>query len=269
MKYIVSFTTSPTRIHKCQPMLKSILRQTKKPDLIILNIAKIFPRTNKQYSVPKNVSDHVVVNVIDKDIGPATKIVPTIKYLNENNYDKDNTRIIYLDDDIRYMSKMIETYDTVVKKNDNNVWTATGFDFVNFGFNGKRSNNDECAIAEGYGGVCVKLSLFKDDFNDYINSYIDDINCRLSDDVILSNYYHKKKAKIKILNILGSYSIIDMWRDKCILDYGNEADALHNGAGGISQNNIDRYKKVISELNKKKDRFFKLKFILNNRLIIQ
>ena len=27
MKFVVSFTTSPTRIHKCQPMLDSILNQ--------------------------------------------------------------------------------------------------------------------------------------------------------------------------------------------------------------------------------------------------
>lgn len=269
MKYIVSFTTSPTRIHKCQPMLKSILQQTKKPDLIILNIAKIFPRTNKHYSVPKNVSDHVVVNIVEKDIGPATKIVPTIKYLHDNNYDKNTTKIIYLDDDVRYMPKMIETYDSVINEKDNNVWTATGFDFVNFRYNGKKNNNEVCDIAEGYGGVCLKLSLFEEDFEEYINKYIDDINCRLSDDVLLSNYYHKKNVNIKILNVRDSYSIIDMWSNKCILEYGNQADALHNGAGGISENNINRYKKVIAVLNKNKDRYFKLKFILNHKMVLR
>ena len=38
-----------------------------------------------------------------------TKIYPTIKYLKDNNYSLD-TRIIYLDDDIVYLPKMIESY---------------------------------------------------------------------------------------------------------------------------------------------------------------
>lgn len=267
MKYIVSFTTSPSRIHKCQPMLLSILNQSRKPDLIILNIPKIFNRTGEQYSVPKNVSDYVYVNVIENDLGPGTKIIPTIKYLNDNNYDKNDTRIIYLDDDIKYMNKMIECYEKNIHINDNSTWTATGFDFINFQLNGKRNNNDSCIIAEGYGAVCVKLSIFDDDFIEYINKYIHDIDCKLSDDVILSNYYHKKNIQIKILNIPNTYSIIDMWRNNCILDYGNQADALHNGAGGISDNNINRYKKVILKLHNNNDRFFPLFFIHNNQII--
>ena len=269
MKFIVSFTTSPTRIHKCQPMLKSIINQSRKPDLIILNIPKIFPRTGKQYSVPKDVSEHVVVNIIEKDFGPGTKLVPTIKYLNNNNYDKNNTRIIYLDDDIRYMNKMIECYEKNIECDDNSSWTATGFDFINFQLNGKRNNKDTCTIAEGYGAVCVKLSIFEDDFFEYINKYIDDIDCRLSDDIILSNYYHKKKINIKILNIPNEYSIIDMWKNKCILDYGNESDALHNGASGTSQNNVNRYKKVLFKLNNNKDRYFPVLFHHNMQLIFK
>ena len=84
MKYVVSFTTSPTRIHKCQPMLKSILKQSRTPDLIVLNIPHVFNRTGKEYIVPENVSQHVCVNKIKIDYGPATKVVPTIDFLKEN-----------------------------------------------------------------------------------------------------------------------------------------------------------------------------------------
>jgi hypothetical protein len=52
-----------------------------------------------------------------------------------------------------------------------------------------------------------------------------------------------------------------MWRNQNILDYGNEPDALHLGADGTSDNNVDRYKRVITMLNKAKDRHFKLAFI--------
>lgn len=276
MKYIVSFTTSPTRIHKCRPMLNSILEQTRKPDLILLNIPKVFERTGETYEIPKFVENSVIVNVVDKDYGPGTKLIPTIRYLIQNRYDPRNTRIIYLDDDISYMAKMIETYEAVIAKKDDNVWTATGFDFLNMQLNGKRQHKDQATIAEGYGSVCVKLSMFdadadtdvdEDNFFKYIDRYITDQDCRLSDDIILSNYYHKKNVGIFIVNIPNHHSIHDMWRYNNILDYGKQEDALHNGANGTSFNNVDRYKKVITKLNKGKERHFKMLFIQNDTIV--
>jgi hypothetical protein len=63
------------------------------------------------------------------------------------------------------------------------------------------------------------------------------------------------------MNIPGFLSIHDIWKEAKILDYGNEADALHLGAGGTSENNVDRYIRVIMALNKAKERRFKLSFI--------
>jgi hypothetical protein len=97
---------------------------------------------------------------------------------------------------------------------------------------------------------------------EYMTRYTDNDNqiCRLSDDVILSNYYHRRNVGITIMNIPGLLSIHDIWQEKKILDYGNEADALHLGAGGTSDNNVERYKRVISALNKNKERSFKMSF---------
>ena len=116
--------------------------------------------------------------------------------------------------------------------------------------------------------MCVKLSIFEEDFDDYIKSNINDIDCMLSDDIILSNYYHKKGVNIKLINIINQYSITDMWNNKTkhILDYGNNEDALHNGAGGTSENNVNRYKKVIGKLNKNKERFFKIGFYFQGKI---
>jgi len=179
------------------------------------------------------------------------------------DYDPENTRIIYLDDDIAYPKRMIETYKQVIPTNDNNVWTSTGFDFVNMKLHGKRTHKDTATIAEGYGSVCVKLNTFGDDFVEYMTRYtaVDNQICRLSDDVILSNYYHRRNVGIIIMNIPGFLSINDIWNEAKILDYGNEADALHLGAGGTSDNNVDRYKRVIAALNKSKERSFKMTFI--------
>ena len=264
-KIVVSFTTSPTRINKCGPMINSILDQTRKPDLFLLNIPDEFARTGETYIVPKYIRKSLTVNRIAVDYGPATKIAPTVLYLREHAdiYDPEHTRIIYLDDDIAYPKKMVETYERIIPSNDNNVWTSTGFDFVNMHLDGKRTHKDTATIAEGYGSVCVKLNTFGDDFIEYMTRYtaIDNQICRLSDDIILSNYYHRRNVGIYIMNIPGLMSIHDIWQDKKILDYGNEADALHLGAGGTSENNVERYKRVISTLNKSKERCFKISFI--------
>lgn len=269
MKIVVSFTTSPTRIYKCGPMIHSILDQTCKPDLFLLNIPEEFARTGESYNVPKYIRKSLTVNRISTDYGPATKILPTVMYLTHANsantkpYDPENTRIIYLDDDIAYPKRMIETYKRVIPTNDNNVWTSTGFDFVNMKLYGKRRHKDTATIAEGYGSVCVKLNTFGDDFVEYMTRYtaVDNQICRLSDDVILSNYYHRRNVGIIIMNIPGFLSINDIWNEAKILDYGNEADALHLGAGGTSDNNVDRYKRVIAALNKSKERSFKMSFL--------
>jgi len=266
-KFIVSFTTSPTRIHKCSQMIHSILDQTRKPDLFLLNIPEEFARTGESYIVPKYIRKSLKVNRIPVDYGPATKIVPTVAYLTDSDrsheYDPNYTRIIYLDDDIAYPKRMIESYERMIAPNDDNVWTTTGFDFVNMQLNGKREHKDIATIAEGYGSVCVKLNTFYEDFIRYMTHYtaIDNQICRLSDDIILSNYYHRRNVGIIIMNIRGFLSIQDIWDENRILDYGNEDDALHMGAGGTSDNNVDRYKRVITALNKAKDRKFKISFI--------
>jgi len=263
LKFVVSFTTSPTRIGKCGPMIHSILDQTRKPDLFLLNIPEQFARTGETYDVPKYIRKSLTVNKVTTDYGPATKILPAVVYLQAQAFDPATTRIIYLDDDIAYPLKMIESYEKMIAPGDNNVWTATGFDFVNLELYGKRANKDTATIAEGYGSVCVPLKTFGDDFMEYMTRYtaIDNQICRLSDDVILSNYYHKQRVGINILNVPGFLSITDMWSNRNILDYGNEDDALHLGASGTSDNNVDRYKRVITALNKAKDRHFKLAFI--------
>ena len=264
-KFVVSFTTSPTRIQKCSQMIYSILEQSRKPDLFLLNIPEEFARTGETYIIPKYIKKSLMVNRTTTDYGPATKIVPTVAYLKDcaGIYDPDHTRIIYLDDDIAYPKKMIETYEKMIAPNDNNVWTSTGFDFMNMQLEGKRTHKDFATIAEGYGSVCVKLNTFGDDFMEYMTRYtaVDNQICRLSDDVILSNYYHRRNVGINIMNIPGFLSINDIWKEQKILNYGNEADALHLGAGGTSDNNVDRYKRVISALNKNKERRFKMSFI--------
>lgn len=83
-------------------MLNSSLQQSRKPVLIILNIPYVFARTREEYTIPTHVSQYVCVNQIEIDYGPGTKIIPTIHFLKDKGYESNDTRIIYLDDDIQY-----------------------------------------------------------------------------------------------------------------------------------------------------------------------
>jgi|TARA_R110000744_G_scaffold374382_1_gene487139 hypothetical protein len=257
MKYVISFTTSPTRIHKVKSMLESLLNQTSKPELIILNIPKVFKRTGEGYDVPDFIKDNVIVNITDQDYGPGTKVIPTIKYLKDNNFNSTETRIVYLDDDVIYPLTMIETMKTMT--NDNSIYIGSGFDFRYFKNAERilpvRRNANVASVAEGYAAVCVRLDVFEEDFMKYINIYINDMDFYLSDDVVLSNYYCSKGITIKLVNIPGKFSLSDIWDNKGILSYGLEKDALHKGAGGISVNNLLRYTTVLRKLAADRNRY--------------
>lgn len=261
MKFVVSFTTSPGRVHKLDTMLHSILNQSRKPDLILLNVPDQFSRTGQPYNIPKRVSSKLTVNKCGRDWGPATKIIPTVSYLKEHGYDPNDTCIIYMDDDIKYPHDMIKSLDGLM--DGKSIWTATGFIFINFMIHGQRVHGQEVTIAEGYGAVCVPLSTFKDDFMEYITPYMDNLDARLSDDMTLSNYYAKHKIPIKICNLRGAYSLFDIWESGSVLAYGNESDALHNGADGTTENNVNRYKNVIKVFSERNERYINMHFLNN------
>jgi hypothetical protein len=51
-----------------------------------------------------------------------------------------------------------------------------------------------------------------------------------------------------------------------ILDYGNDVDALHNGANGLVESNFNRYNKVIDILNNNNDYYIKINNNINNEI---
>ena len=251
-KVVFSFTTSPQRIHKCGEMIRSLLTQSVKADLILLNIPKVFKRTGEFYKIPKDLKKQIKVNVIKHDYGPGTKIVPTVSYLRESNWDED-TIIIYGDDDIRYLPRMIEVYK---EQTSDAVWCVSGFNFIDFQILGSRGHKDNVSIAEGYGSVCTRLSFFGTDFEPYMYKWSEVDDLKFSDDVTISNYLWRKNIPIHVCNIENKLSFALLWKSQSILSYGNESDALHNGASGITSNNTDRYKRVISILTADNERYF-------------
>lgn len=238
---IASFTTSPSRIHKCEAVINSILNQTTKPDLFLLNIPKKY-RGKDKYKLPKFLEGKVTLNVLDKDYGPGTKIIGALIYCREN--DIQPSKFIYFDDDVLYPEGMIASMLECSKKGL--VVGASCFDFL-------RSNTIGCfhdrtfnyQIVEGFGGVCLDAAD-TDGLIDFVDSLPDTNEIRTSDDLYLSLFYHEKKCFLSDINMPGVYSFQKLWSEGRILEYGNGDDALHMQG----DDNIKRYAVAAEQISK-------------------
>lgn len=226
MRIIVSFTTTPTRISRIEPMLKSILEQTRKPDFIITNLPNQYIRDKKKLIIPDFITNNelIIVNRC-KDFGPATKLVGI---LNKNkNYKLNNDDyIITVDDDIKYQKNLLKYYENFININNNNVYGLSGFDFYSNGnFNWISTNNiiRPCHCLEGWASICYPFKFLKNDI--LLQLKIAPKFALLSDDVFISNYFNRSTKIILIRNNKFNHE------KNNILGYGNEKDALHNQKG--------------------------------------
>jgi hypothetical protein len=203
---VVSLTTTPDRINKIQPVLKSLYRQSIKPDRIYLNI----PRDNnddEKYIIPAwlKTDPKVIVNRT-KDYGPAIKLIGTL----EKEHDPD-TIIITVDDNHIYPKHSIRdivkqylpgTYKTNYKLSS--VVTTDGLNILfkpNFELEEKPITLGDRPSLNVLGSsvVAYKRKFFKDD----IFSLMDNMpkSCFLSDDLMISAYLLNKG--ISIVKISG------------------------------------------------------------------
>ena len=188
-KIICSLSTIPERIEKgtIEKTLKSIDEQTLKPDIIYINISRELK--GKKYDIEKlqNISNkykNIKINIIEKDMGPITKIIPILKFLN------DNDKVILVDDDVKYDSK---TFELLYNSNKDAVGftglidTRNGYDYIQ-----NVENEKEVDVLETYHCVLYSASLLKD--LDFYNENLGDL-CYFQDDIKLSKYFSEKGIK--------------------------------------------------------------------------
>lgn len=103
-KIVVSLTTTPYRIKRIKPMIKSILDQSVRIDQISLNIP-----ADQNFVIPDNLDKMINIYTIGRSYGRGTKCIPTV--LRETDA---NTLIILLDDYYIYgddfLEKLLEEY---------------------------------------------------------------------------------------------------------------------------------------------------------------
>src|SRR5436190_18392771 len=98
-RVIVSLSTVPDRINNLMPTIRSLLKQTRPLDDIVLAIPEFSVRERRPYVVPKYISRLPRVRVLRcrEDWGPATKFIPLIQ--EELAAGRQNTLIMVVDDD--------------------------------------------------------------------------------------------------------------------------------------------------------------------------
>jgi hypothetical protein len=99
---IITLTTIPSRLPHIAATLKSLMRQSRAPARIILNLPEFSKRENTPYTVPAFLQGLKSVQIVRcEDMGPATKAVPTL--LRE----PPEQKIIVVDDDRIYPSNLV------------------------------------------------------------------------------------------------------------------------------------------------------------------
>lgn len=223
MPLIVSLSTSPKRLKNIKGRLEDLFtNQTLKPDFVYLNLPFRFERTDELYNekeindLKATFGDRLKVLRVNEDLGPVTKILPSI--LEEKKKGR-RALIISIDDDIQYpaflFEKLVARYKDKTEVISNSVYKM----------------NDGLNTLEGYSGVLYDTDSFDDDIWSYVQLANQDAQCFRGDDYVLSRYLKIKGIEIKPL-AEKMYPVIP-------LDYGLQADALHKIDQSESPN--DRY----------------------------
>ena len=261
---VVSLTTSPSRIYLIEETLMSIINQNVKVDKIYVNIPPIFKRTGESYPDPKlifknnqQILDNVVWNTNCDDIGPITKLCGVLNIIDEN----DDVTIITIDDDIKYMQYTIELYkQCILRLNNKFAYGLSAFKWIN-GRIIAEFENSLTNVLEGYGSCCYHRSFFRNkSWNSYLNKVLENSDCKFSDDIIISNWLSLNN----IHRIAVSSPVVNrklMWAHGSILEYGNDLDALHNGAKLFKDSEVKDSEVKDSEV---KDSEVKDKILKNN-----
>jgi hypothetical protein len=109
-RIIVSLSTMPDRIGRLQPVLDSLLKQTRPPDEIVLAVPRFSIRQKRGYQIPNYLLRIPKVRILrcEKDWGPATKFIAVVQ--DELAAGRTDTLIMVVDDDRIYPRDSVELY---------------------------------------------------------------------------------------------------------------------------------------------------------------
>ena len=177
----ISISTIPQRLKHLNESVNSLLKQTRKPDKIFVNIPykyKRFSETIEDNQIPKFDSNIVEVTRCE-DCGPGTKLLGSLNKLEKNSL------LILADDDHAYEDYMIEKFFYFYSKGPNNAYSFYVHPLGNFG------------IGQGADGFAINTNHLKG-IKDFYDKVVKDYKeLFLYDDLWISYFlYFFKKNKI-------------------------------------------------------------------------
>jgi hypothetical protein len=190
-RVIISLTTIPSRINKetdntVQFVLNSLENLTYENYEVHFNIPFVYKKTGEDYQIPNWLKNTEKIKIFrTEDYGPATKLVPTVKRVEDLN-----TIIIVLDDDLSYENDFIEYHMSKRKLYPNAALGFAGLESKKDGvchYCTARNEDVEVNILEGYKTVSFQRSFFKNDFESFILE-----NMSWDDDMLISAYLAKE-----------------------------------------------------------------------------
>ena len=195
----VSLTTIPRRVKNLSKSVESLLKQTRKPDKIFINIPTKYRRFEEiieNNHIPR--FDDLTVEITRcEDFGPGTKLLGSLEKF------KKDSLVVLADDDHIYEDYMIEKFNYFYSRAPENAYSFYVHPLKNFG------------VGQGADGFAINSNFLKgvDRFYDHMVKKND--NLFIHDDLWTSFFlFYVKKVKILSLqshlkkNESGKFSLI-------------------------------------------------------------
>jgi FkbM family methyltransferase len=218
-KVVVSLSTIPSRLSDTKygergimSCLKSLNEQSYSNYEIHFNVPYFSSYSGEKYEIPDWIHGFNKIKIFRvDDIGPATKVVPTIQRIED-----PETIIIVADDDLVYHKDMVKEHS----KNQTERDCAFGYDSLGTPhpvFNDKRDHfvvsvpfEVEGKILQHYKTVSYKRRYFEDDF------FAKFVGKTKSDDILMSAYMKKQGIKKIVMPYEHEEKIetLEVWEKK-------------------------------------------------------
>eukprot|EP00569_Conticribra_weissflogii_P011766 CAMPEP_0171387390 /NCGR_PEP_ID=MMETSP0879-20121228/39975_1 /TAXON_ID=67004 /ORGANISM="Thalassiosira weissflogii, Strain CCMP1336" /LENGTH=360 /DNA_ID=CAMNT_0011899715 /DNA_START=214 /DNA_END=1294 /DNA_ORIENTATION=+ len=243
-RLVISLTTFASRINYIYPTLESLIfNQTIKADEVFLTISG-------ETSLPEFVSNWTQRGMLtvlhaEIDYGSIEKLLHVLIHesqstalrlhlARETPTVKGNTRIIYLDDDVIYPPRLVESLVKASNKYPERAVAFSGCKLRSFGvqasfafpsncnsdinknrhpnlyfwLGGFDSHRDRIVdIVQGFTGVLIKIKFFNvSEFVDFVTDKELPSYARKSDDIVISGYLDSRNVKKVVIPLQGNWS---------------------------------------------------------------
>jgi hypothetical protein len=176
-----------------------------------------------------------------EDYGAITKVAPTLL----RHRGDPHTYVWSVDDDIAYPANQLALLLRCHLPGQRRILTRHGGLVKPDGSIVFMFGQCEVSMFEGFGTVLYPPACVGDDFLEYVEGTADNVDCRKSDDVVLSFYFSARRMPIYLCN---SPSETEPFYPTGWLPHARERDALSLQDGGHEE----RYRRVFEFLKSRR-----------------